>query len=452
VIDSLAKKIFFALFLFAAAAAGASQPFPAGSAQAPAIRFQFAVYYPAPPSTEPLAALRSLARAWPQLTMVDGPLPETPTGTLISARMIDNVRKHYPAPDVASLKYFGRGLSAAQINALQGARQALVIDFGHPKQETMAALRNATTLAAQVAAKTGGLLWDEETREVFTPEKWRELRLSAWTGGVPDISSQIAVHAYRHGELVRAVSLGMVKFGLPDLAADQYPWSSSKSMGSLINLLAQALAEGAVIGRDGRIDLDIRKIAHPKVRARLLEGVKENAQSTGKLILMNAAREQGDPENRIASINFARYPGPDNTARQEAMLSAMFGSSDGIKYIKHNDELEQASALARKKLTAMEADFKRGLRPGEYLQAKAPFPTPAGGNEWMWVEITKWDGDRIDGLLQNDPYDIPAMKAGQSVRIKLSEVFDYIRVHPDGHREGNTTGAIIEKMQGNTRN
>jgi uncharacterized protein YegJ (DUF2314 family) len=452
VIQSLAKKLFFALFLFVAATAAANQTLPAGSPQTPAVRFQFAVYYPAPPSTEPLAALRSLARAWPQLTMVDGPLPEAPAGTLISARMIENVRKHYPPPDVASLKYFGRGLSAAQITALQGARQALVIDFGHPKQDTMDALRNATTLAAQVAAKTGGLLWDEETREVFTPEKWRELRLSGWTGGVPDMASQITVHAYQHGDLVRGVSLGMVKFGLPDLAADQYPWSSNKPMGSLINLLAQALAEGTVVGRDGRVDIDIRKIVHPQVRARLLDGAKDNAQMTGKLLLLNAPREKGDPENRIAAIAFARYPGPDNTARQEAMLSAMFGSSDGIKYIKHNDELEQASALARKKLTAMEADFRRGLRPGEYLQAKAPFPTPAGGNEWMWVEITKWDGDRIDGLLQNDPFDIPGMKAGQSVRIKLSDVFDYIRVHPDGRREGNTTGTIIEKMQGKTKN
>lgn len=450
-LQSLAKTL-FTLALLLANAAMAAQPFPAGSAQTPAVRFQFAVYYPAPPATEPLAALRSLARAWPQLTMVDGALPEAPAGMLISARIIDNVRKHYTPPDVASLKYFGRGLSAAQINALQGTKQALVIDFGHPRQYTMDALRNATTLAAQVAAKTGGLLWDEETREVFTPEKWREMRLSGWTGGVPDISTQITVHAYRHGELVRGISLGMVKFGLPDIAADQYPWSSSKSMGSLINVLAQTLAEGAMVGRDGRIDVDIRKIAHAQVRERQLDGVKENAQRIGKLILLKAAREEGDPENRIAAISFARYPGPDNTARQEAMLSAMFGSTDGIKYIKHNDELEKASALARKKLTAMEADFKRGLRPGEYIQAKAPFPTPAGGSEWMWVEITKWDGDRIDGLLQNDPYDIPTMKAGQSVRIKLSEVFDYIRMHPDGRSEGNTTGAIIEKMQGKTRN
>jgi hypothetical protein len=452
VIQSLAKKIFFAFFLVVAAAAGASQPFPAGSAQAPVVRFQFAVYYPSAPATEPLAALRSLTRALPQLTMIDGALPEAPTGMLISARMIDNVRKHYTPPDAAALKYYGRGLSAAQITALQGARQALVIDFGHPKQYTMDALRNATTLAAQVAAKTGGLLWDEETREVFTPEKWRQMRLSAWTGGVPDISSQISVHAYRDSELVRGVSLGMVKFGLPDIAADQYPWSSNKSMGTLINLLGQALAEGAAVGRDGRIDVDIRKIAHPQVRERQLEGLMENAQRIGKLILLKAAREEGDPDNRIAAISFARYPGPDNTARQQAMLSAMFGSTDGVKYIKHNDALTTASVLARKKLTGMEAEFKRGLRPGEYIQAKAPFPTPAGGNEWMWVEIKKWEGDTIDGLLRNDPYDIPDMRAGQSVRIKLSEVFDYIRVRPDGSSEGNTTGAIIEKMQGKTRN
>lgn len=139
------------------------------------------------------------------------------------------------------------------------------------------------------------------------------------------------------------------------------------------------------------------------------------------------------------------------TVRQNALLSSLLSSVDSIKSIEHNDELERASALAHKKLVAMEAEFKRGLRPAEYIVAKAPPPTPKGGTEWMWVEIKKWDGENIDGLLKNDPFDIPTLKAGQSVRIKLSAVFDYIRVHPDGKREGNTTGTIIEKMQGTTR-
>ena len=449
---SLSKTLFSFVFFIAASAGAADTPFPAGSAQAPVIHFQFAVYYPTQAATEPLAALRAEARGWPKLTLVEGKPPASPVGMLLSARIEKDVQKQYAPPEIESLKYFARGLSPAQMSALQGARQALILDFIHPKLHTLDALRTANALAAQVATKTGGLLWDEETREVFTPEKWREKRIAKWTGGVPDIADHVTVHAYKHGELVRAVSLGMAKFGLPDLAADQFPWSSNKSIGTLINLLGQSLAEGATVGKGGQIDIDVRKIAHKQVRERTLEADQGKAEHVGKLTLLTAKREQGDPANRIAAISFDRYPGPDMTARQNAMLSAMFGSTDGIKYIKHNAELEEASALAKKKLAGMSDQFKRGLRPGEYILVKAPFPTPAGGSEWMWVEVKQWEGDRIDGLLQNDPYDIPTLKAGQAVRIKLSDVFDYIRVLPGGKREGNTTGAIIEKMQGKTRN
>jgi hypothetical protein len=452
VLQSLSKTLFSLVFFIAASASAADTPFPSGSAQAPIIHFQFAVYYPAQPTTEPLAALRAEARGWPKLTIIEGKPPGSPAGMLLSARIEKDVQKQYAPPDLESLKYFARGLSAAQMSALQGARQALILDFTHPKLHTLDALRTANALAAQVAAKTGGVLWDEETREVFTPEKWREKRIATWTGGVPDIANHVTVHAYKHGELVRAVSLGMGKFGLPDLAADQFPWSSNKSIGNLINLLGQSLAEGAAVGQGGQLDVDVRKIVHKQVRERTLDADQGKAEHIGKLILLAAKPEQGDPANRIAAISFARYPGPDMTARQNAMLSAMFGSTDGIKYIKHNEELEKASALAQKKLAGMGDQFKRGLRPGEYILVKAPFPTPAGGSEWMWVEVKKWEGERIDGLLQNDPYDIPTLKAGQAVRVKLSDVFDYIRVLPDGKREGNTTGAIIEKMQGKTRN
>jgi hypothetical protein len=449
VIPSLSKTLFFLLMLIQATLALAAQPFPAGDPQAQAIHFQFALYYPAPPTTEPMAALRAELRGWPKLVLVDG---KPPSGEMMVHAMVETaVRKNYAPPDMASLKYFGRGLSQAQMSALQGAKTALILDFAHPKQHTLEALRSASAVAAQVASVTGGLLWDEETREVFTPEAWRTKRLSTWTSGVPDLSNHIVIHAYQHGELVRAESLGMAKFGLPDLALDQFPWSTNSSVNALINVVAQSLAEGAVIGQGGQLDVDARKIVHPEVRARQLDGIEVNAQTIGKLTLMDGPRENGDSPNRIAAISAARYPGPDVTARQAALLAGMFGSVDGIKYIEHDDELEAASVRAQKKLAGMEADFKRGLRPGEYIQAKAPFATPAGGHEWMWVEIQKWDGDRIDGVLRNDPYDIPTMHSGQAVRIKLSEVFDYTRVQPDGSSEGNTTGAIIEKMQGRTR-
>ena len=77
---------------------------------------------------------------------------------------------------------------------------------------------------------------------------------------------------------------------------------------------------------------------------------------------------------------------------------------------------------------------------------KKPFET-ANGNEWMWIEVTQWEGEQMTGVLQNDPYEIPDLKAGAVVIFSESEVFDYILYKPDGTTEGNETGKILESRE-----
>ena len=111
-------------------------------------------------------------------------------------------------------------------------------------------------------------------------------------------------------------------------------------------------------------------------------------------------------------------------------------------------ELEAASAKAREQLPELRRAFTKGLNPGEVLLLKAPFATPDGGNEWMWIEVTNWTDEASPiGTLQNKPFDIPDLQSGQEVKIKTAEVFDYIHKKADGTSEGNETGEIIRKMQ-----
>lgn len=451
-IDKLTKTIFSLALTLHACVAGAAEPFPAGPARAPIVKFQFAVYYTAAPASDPLTTLAGIAqRDWPTLTIVKQ-LSMDPAGPLLQARMEMNVQAKYPPPDARSLGYFGRGLSKAQVEALQTSRQALQLNFTHPSAQAMDGLRAASNVAEQVARSTGGLLWDEETREMFTPDKWREQRLARWSGGVPDVSKHITIHSYKNGTLVRAITLGMAKFGLPDIVVSQFPWTSQNPMGSLVNLLAQSLAEGAPVGAGGHVDLNIGAIANRAVRERELAALKPKSQSLAKLALVKGAMEEGDPANRLAEITFSRYPGPDTQAQQNAMLSALFGYTDSVKKIRHNAELVAASQAAQMKLAGLRAAFARGLQPGEYILLKAPFAKPSGGSEWMWVEVSKWQDEKIEGLLKNEPFEIPTLHAGQIVHIKQSKVFDYIRHYPDGREEGNTTKNIIEKMRGATEN
>jgi len=64
----------------------------------------------------------------------------------------------------------------------------------------------------------------------------------------------------------------------------------------------------------------------------------------------------------------------------------------------------------------------------------------------MWVEVVRWQEGTIAGILANDPFDVPELKAGARVEVKESAVFDYIHHRADGSQAGNLTGAVIERI------
>jgi uncharacterized protein YegJ (DUF2314 family) len=231
------------------------------------------------------------------------------------------------------------------------------------------------------------------------------------------------------------------------VVVEDFSWSMNTTMGHLINLFCQAMAEGAVLGKLGRFDLDLRAIKNRKVRDPQTESLKPNATAVALLSLRKGKWEEGDPFNRLFEITFDRYSGRDIHAKQEEMLSSLFGWKDSVTEVRHNDELLAASRDAKAQLPALKKAFTAGLQPGEFIQVKVPFETPDGGQEWMWVEITAWRGNKISGLLKNEPFNIPSLHGGQIVEVKQEDAFDYIRHYPDGRQEGNETATIIQKMQ-----
>lgn len=421
---------------------------PAGSLIADSIHFQYAVYLlKSPvPAEDPMSAIHeALAKKYPDLKLVDE-IPKEPEAMLIRARLQKNGLKEYPPPDMKSLHYFGRGISNDQALALQKSDEVLILDFGHPKDQVWTALRAANMLVEEIARRTGGLVWDEETREVFSPDAWHKKRLAAWTTGAPDVSTQTTIHAYPNGEYVRAITLGMTKLGLPDVVVEDFSWASNAQVGNLINLFCQSIAEGKTSRKPGEFKLDLKTIINSTVRDGQVKSLKANAAAVGCLTLRHGKWEEGDPQNRLIQLAPDKYSGDDVHARQEAMTSSFFGWEDSVAKVHHNEELLAASAEAKAKLPELQQAFTAGLQPGEFIDLKAPFRTSDGGTEWMWVEVNSWRGDKIKGLLDNEPSYIPDLHAGQVVEIRQEDVFDYIRHYPDKHTDGNTTGDIIRKL------
>ena len=411
------------------------------------ITFQFAIYYLPTPKTDPLAELATQlkveAASFARVKKVDGK-ENAPT---LAARIDTEPQKNYAPPDAQFLQRFGRGLNADDVKQLQKTRSVLILDFSYPKTHVWTGQRAALKLTGSLARSTGGVIWDEATREIFSPTTWEERRITDWTEQVPDVSKHTVIHAYSTGKAVRAITLGMEKFGLPDVVIQNFSWSLNRNMGHIVNLFAQGLAEGAKVPIPGNFDLNFRAIRNPKVREPQLRNLLPKATGVALLSLKKGKWEKGDPANRLIEVTFKRGRGPDIHAKQDFVLAQAFGWKDEITPVRHDEELQAASRRARRKLPALRKEFNKGLAPGEYILVKAPFATPDKGKEWMWVEVSSWKSIKITGMLKNEPFNIPNLHAGQIVNVSETDVFDYIRKRANGTVEGNETAKLIEQQK-----
>lgn len=413
---------------------------------ATSIHFQYTVYLlpgVASVNYDPAASLRKILPKYPGLTIVEE-LPKEPNAMFLRAYLDKDVQRSYAPPDVKSLKYFGSGLSQDQAEGLQNSTTAYILEFAHPKTNVWSALRLANEIVEKIARDSGGLVWDEETRQVFSPDAWHQKRLGSWLGDIPDVSTQTVIHIYPNGDFARAITLGMSKMGLPDIVVQETPWSSDNQVGNLINIFSQSIAESQTPHNGDQYKLDLHTIKNPRLRENQLKDLKGNAVAC--LTLAETKWEEGDPKNRLVRLNSDQYPGNDSHARQDAMISSFFGAEDSLAEVKHNQELLDESAKEKSKLPDLRKLFNAGLAPGELIEVKAPFSTENGDREWMWVEITNWNGDEIHGVLENDPAEVKNLSAGQVVQVRQDDVFDYIHQLPDKRVEGNTTGEIIRRM------
>ena len=108
--------------------------------------------------------------------------------------------------------------------------------------------------------------------------------------------------------------------------------------------------------------------------------------------------------------------------------------------------LQEAQAAALRTFdTRVRAAWEGGLPTGDVIAVQVPFTDTQGRKEYVWAELRSWEGDRLTGVLVNEPYAVPSLEKGDVVEFRRADVFDYIWRHPDGSREGNTTAAFLKR-------
>ena len=410
-------------------------PAPAGPLVAEPVVIAYAVYAVPDGKEDVEAAAKAVHRqSFEHLAVLT---PSTTDPTLPGVEIDVPAMNEFAPPDPEMLKYFGRGLDAAQVQAVQRSPKVVVMTFVSDAANAGKVYADAGRMAAAVANRSGGLVWDEETRELYGHDAWRE-RIEASIEVPTNLPRHFTIHAYRDGELVRMVTLGMRKFGLPDIVVEDVPGTVVGSMQTVVNLIALTIAAKKALAREGVLEIDVGELSGT---------APPPGVGRATVHLVATEPEEGDPNNRLVRVVF---PGPRESLheRQVALVDALLGSEESVTAIEHDAEILAASKQAREELRALKPRFTRAMPERELLLVKAPFETSGGGTEWMWVEVTSWKGGEIGGILQSEPFDVPGLRAGARVQVKEESVFDYVHQMPDGTRTGNRTEEIMLRRGG----
>ncbi len=347
-------------------------------------------------------------------------------------------------PNINSLSYFGKGLSDKEKGELQNYKGVISIVFRGTSENVFKKQKRINEFIEEIIQSKKVIIADYNSFEWFNSHSWKDNRVNNLNDSIIDIVHQIALHIYRDDEYCRAVTMGMDKFCLPDISINNFTCSNQDTYGNLVNSVIQTLAETSMINEDSTLDINIKTIKNKNIRELLSNDLKNNSKGAVRIKLKSIKPEEGDNYNKQFIISFDNPKFETPQQEQEKVIVDLFGAFDTIIRVKHDSLLLQTSEKARQRLPELMKLFNAGLAPGYSILVKAPFMINGGGNEWMWVEVTKWKSKSITGILQNDSYEIKDLKAGSIVNVNEDDIFDYILYKPDGTYEGNETGKIIE--------
>lgn len=415
---------------------------PEGQLNQEQIQFEYGIYYTSDSHLNKTDVIELIKNKYSDFEIIDSVANlEDVKGSQLVVKEIKNVKKDFTPPDIDFLRYCSHGLSDEQKDILQTSDFVILLDFFCIKDKIFSTMEQANRLITELILSENDIIWDSETRECFTKDYWNENKLIK--GNTINISNHITIHLYSKNDYCRAITLGMLKFGLPDICIENLSCYSNQSVASLINLTAQTLLEKKTIDKEGKLSLDIDLLTNQELKFDLLNTLQENAERKAEINIIEGIWEEGDPQNKIIEI---RFPKKNPQIEQDELIAKVFGSKDEATYLSHDDEILAASQRAKEKIPELYDMFEKVLPLGTHLLIKFPFENLSGEREWMWVEVVKWNGKTVKGLLQNDPQIVKTLKSGQEVTKNIDDMFDYILYFPDGTQEGNETGEIISRQ------
>lgn len=348
------------------------------------------------------------------------------------------------------------GMSPGQERTLGDSSHAAVVmgkDLGLPPHP---GLWSAVAGARALVGDLGGVAFDMTTRRLLPPGDEHR--------GLPDMGAMVipdhlAIEREdEEGPSASLATLGMAKFGLPDLIIRGVPGESRREASMVLGGLAALIAGWAMPYRERAEGHSVRARLEPFWHLDMTEVLAAHAidpadpfvepagETTVQLSTDPATRRSRLPRLEVKPATGAPA-GSGSGVR--GLIGQLFGAAGNyFEFPADLPGLGESLARIAADLPAIKGRFLGGLPPGAQLSVKRGFPVEEGRSEYLWVGVGSWSGDRIRGRIENDPVRCAGFDRGQVVEFGESEVFDWLITHPDGTREGARMNDFLARAGG----
>lgn len=331
-------------------------------------------------------------------------------------------------PPKDTIETIGPGLSPKERESMHKRRAAVTVRVRGDVTKDQVAARALFAVTSLLADKLDGLVWDETTRRVETAAQTRLRAITTPLGRSAFNPRDIVIQFYRQPDSsARLVTLGMSRYGSPDLSLRGCSMAAGAMLVDAINALAASIVEG--------------KDALPLT--------VKTAKGEASFEVADAERTQGDPDDFVELVPASGNKGESPREAWDAVVTKLFGEAARSVEARFGKELEAAGARARKEMPRVLERFKAG--EGE-LFVWGPFLIPAderadGGpeEEWLWVKVSSCDDAACTGALSNRPMYATNIASGRTTSMPRAKIADWQLRHADGGVSGGETTKLLQQ-------
>ena len=376
-----------------------------------------------------------------ELKILDAPEDgRTKSGVLLRVQSVAD----RPLPQAQALPYFSRGFSDKAAQQLYECKTAVTLIGLGPFDPKHRLLKQQTVAVYEIAKEIEAFIFDEADSLTFTQEAFYDIRVSEIERGELT-ANQFGVRAYREGEGLRSVSMGLEKFGQKNFCVPAFAEHHMGVMDSMMSLMMQSLIEANRVIKPGEFEVDATSLKTKSEKQKFSQILASDG-GTGKMNveLVSIEPVSGDPQE-LLGIKFESNAGPDLWQEHDQFLTTLFGKSREVSSGVDMGSLDEAIEKARTAAAKILADTNKWTTPGRRLKCAVRHPEI---QEVIWVEVKSWKDNQGAGILLSSPYGTSEYKSGDTMSFAVDNIVDYQLSDSEGTIEKGGVDEMVRQMQG----